>query len=67
MLMLCFSVEKQTCHAFQWKSKAAMLLLYFSVEEQVACSLLVVALHWQNDIGMAAQNKPQEKERHVKN
>jgi hypothetical protein len=43
------------------------LLLYFSVEEQAACSLLVVALHWQNDIGMAAQNKQQQKERHVKN
>jgi hypothetical protein len=57
MLMLCF----------QWKSKAAMLLLYFSVEEQAACSLLVAALHWQNDIGMAAQNKQQQKERQAKN
>jgi hypothetical protein len=33
------------------------MLLYFSVEEQAACSLLVAALYWQNDIGMAAQNK----------
>jgi hypothetical protein len=51
MLMLCFSVEKQSCCV------AAIFL------SERASS----ALHWQNDIGMAAQNKQQQKERHVKN
>jgi hypothetical protein len=51
MLMLCFSVEKQSCCV------AAIFL------SERASS----ALHWQNDIGMAAQNKQQQKERNVKN
>jgi hypothetical protein len=40
-----------------------MLLLYFSVEEQAACSLLVAALHWHG----SAKTKQQQKERQVKN
>jgi hypothetical protein len=37
------------------------------MEEQAACSLLVAALHWQNDIGMAVQSKQQQKEKQIKN
>jgi hypothetical protein len=42
---VAFNVSVCCCYAFQWKSKAAMLLLYFSMKEQAACSLFVAALH----------------------